>query len=189
MKQYISNVPRSIIKRSIEKLIEQNSQFLQPSSQKTSTSTEKIISTIAKKLPVNTYMDIAIGTGSLLANLDGEIYGSDINPRMAIIAKVYLYFCDKNIHLGEHNEDYENIQIDDSIENYIQYNKKGSAVVIFDPPMGDYRKYPQFNEWQQTSVLESKKPAKLQSEFLFLLSFLKLLFPLPTRVKKPLTPE
>ena len=172
VKQYISNVPKEIIKRSIEKLIEQNSQFLQPSSQKTSTSTEKIIRTIAKKLPVKIYMDIAIGTGSLLTNLDGEIYGSDINPRMAIIAKIYLYFCDKNIHLGEHNEDYENIQIDDSIENYIQYNKKEPAVVIFDPPMGDYRKYPQIEEWQQTSVLESKKLVKLQSELLFLLSFL-----------------
>lgn len=172
VKQYISNVPRSIIKRSIEKLIEQNSPFLQPSSQKTSTSTEKIISAIAKRLPVKTYMDIAIGTGSLLANLDGEIYGSDINPRMAIIAKVYLYFCDKNIHLGEHNEDYENIQIDDSIENYIQYNKKGSAVVIFDPPMGDFRQYPIYDEWQQSNILNGKKPLKLQSELLFLLSFL-----------------
>ena len=175
VKQYISNVPRSIIKRSIEKLIEQNSQFLQPSSQKTSTSTEKIISAIAKRLPVKTYMDIAIGTGSLLANLDGEIYGSDINPRMAIIAKVYLYFCDKNIHLGEHDKDYDNIQTDDSLENYIQYNKKEPAVIIFDPPMGDLRQIP--DKWIQNEKLaeiikSKKKNLKLPSEVLFLLNFL-----------------
>ena len=37
--------------------------------------------------------------------------------------------------------------------------------------MGDFRLYPKFEKWQNTKILE-KKPLKLQSELLFLLSFL-----------------
>ena len=165
-------VQRSIIKNAIEKLIDEKSQLLQTSNRKTASFTQKIITEIANKLVDNgNYIDLAIGTGSLLKDFDGDLYGIDVNPKMVIIARVYLFFCGKYKKLVNNHWE-ANITQADAIDDYISYKKDCNNIIIFDPPMGDYRKYPKFEEWQQTNILDSKKPIKLQSELLFLLSFL-----------------
>lgn len=165
-------ISRNEIKNTIEKLIDEKSQLLQTSNRKTASFTQKIITEIANKLVVNgNYIDLAIGTGSLLKDFDGDLYGIDVNPKMVIIARVYLFFCGKYKKLVNNHWE-ANITQADTIDDYISYKKGDNNIIIFDPPMGDYRKYPIFEEWQQTNILGSKKPIKLQSELLFLLSFL-----------------
>ena len=165
-------ISRNEIKNAIEKLIDEKSQLLQTSNRKTASFTQKIITGIANKLVDNgNYIDLAIGTGSLLKDFDGDLYGIDVNPKMVIIARVYLFFCGKYKKLVNNHWE-ANITQADTIDDYISYKKDCNNIIIFDPPMGDYRKYPKFEEWQQTNILGSKKPIKLQSELLFLLSFL-----------------
>lgn len=163
-------VQRSIIKDAIEKLINEKSLLLQSSNRKTAAFTQKIITSIAQKV-VNkgNYVDLAVGTGSLLKDLEGNLLGIDVNPKMVIIARIYLFFCGKYEKLSNNHWE-ANITQKDAIDDFAEY-KENENIVIFDPPMGDFRLYPKFEKWQNTKILE-KKPLKLQSELLFLLSFL-----------------
>lgn len=163
-------VQRNIIKDAIEKLINEKSSLLQSSNRKTADFTQKIITAITKKIfNRGNYIDLAVGTGSLLKDLEGNLFGIDVNPKMVIIARIYLFFCGKYKKLS--NNYWEaHITQKDAIDDYIKY-KEDKNIVIFDPPMGDFRLYPKFEEWQNTKIIE-KKPLKLQSELLFLISFL-----------------
>ena len=167
--QEYSKFSKKEIKNVLKNLINNKSELLQSSSRKTNTNTKQLISSIAKNLPYKNYIDLAIGTGSLLDDLNGKLYGIDVNPKLVVVAKIYLFFCEKEIDFDSFQMD-SNIRIGDAITEYPL--SKTNNIVLFDPPMGDYRKYPQLEEWQKTNILESKKPVKLQSELLFLLSFL-----------------
>ena len=167
--QEYSKFSKKEIKNVLKNLINNKSELLQSSSRKTNTNTKQLISSIAKNLPYKNYIDLAIGTGSLLDDLNGKLYGIDVNPKLVVVAKIYLFFCEKEIDFDSFQMD-SNIRIGDAITEYPM--SKANNIVLFDPPMGDYRKYPQLEEWQKTNILESKKPVKLQSELLFLLSFL-----------------
>lgn len=165
-------VQRSIIKNAIEKLIDEKSQLLQTSNRKTASFTQKVITKVANKLvEKGNYIDLAVGTGSLLKDFQGELYGIDVNPKMVIIARIYLFFCGRYKKLVNNHWD-ANITQADTIDDYISYKKDNNNIIIFDPPMGDFRQYPIYDEWQQSNILNGKKPLKLQSELLFLLSFL-----------------
>lgn len=165
-------VSKNIIKNAIEKLIDEKSSLLQTSNRKTAFFTQKIITDIANKLIIKgNYIDLAVGTGSLLKDLEGEVYGIDINPKMVIIARIYLFFCGKYEKLSNQHWNANIIQ-EDAIDDYVSYKNDGRNVIVFDPPMGDFRQYPRYDEWQESNILKGKKPVKLQSELLFLLSFL-----------------
>ena len=145
---------------------------MQASSRKTNTNTKQLISSIAKKLPYKNYIDLAIGTGSLLDELNGELYGIDVNPKIVAVAKIYLFFCEKNIDFNSFQND-SSIRIGDAITEYPI--SKTNNVVIFDPPMGDIRQAPEewYNNIKFREILKVKKQnIKLPSEVLFLLSFL-----------------
>lgn len=157
------------IKNAIESLLLDKCSILQASCRQTDRFTQKIITKIAKSLnSKGPYIDLALGTGSLLKDFDGEIWGDDINPKMVIIARCYLYFYLENVN-------YENLMNDirlrDNIETF-DYSDYHDAVLIFDPPMGDFRLYPKDEKWQNTEILPHSKPVKLQSEVLFLMNFL-----------------
>ena len=157
------------IKNAIENLLNYKCPMLQASSRQTDSFTQKIITKIAKLLnSKGPYIDLAIGTGSLLKDFDGEVWGGDINPKMVIIARCYLYFYSENVTYEDLKND---IRLQDSIETF-DYSEYKNAVILFDPPMGDFRLYPKDEKWQNTEILHYNKPVKLQSEILFLMSFL-----------------
>ncbi len=160
---------KNIIKNAIEKLFDEKCQFLSPSARPTNKFTQKLITKIAKTLNAKgPYIDLAVGTGGLLKDFDGEVWGDDINPKMVAIARCYLYFYFGNIEFKGITND---IRLNDSIETY-EYSKYRDAVIIFDPPMGDLRTYPKDKEWQNTDIIGQKKPNRLQSEILFLMNVL-----------------
>ena len=168
-------VQRSIIKSAIEKLVDEKAQLLQTSNKKTASFTQKVITEVANKLVKNgNYIDLAVGTGSLLKDFNGDLYGIDVNPKMVIIARVYLFFCGKYKKLV--NRHWEaNITQADTIEDYISYKNDKNSIIIFDPPMGDIRQVPEewYNNIKFNEILKAKKQnIKLPSEVLFLLSFL-----------------
>lgn len=157
------------IKNAIEKLLLEKCRMLQASSRQTDGFTQKIITKIAKLLnSKGPYIDLAVGTGSLLKDFDGEVWGDDINPKMVVIARCYLYFYLKDVTY----EDLKNaIRLQDNVETF-DYSEYKNAVILFDPPMGDFRLYPKGEKWQNTEILHNNKPVKLQSEILFLMNFL-----------------
>ena len=157
------------IKNAIENLLHDKCPMLQASSRQTDSFTQKIITKIAKLLnSKGPYIDLAIGTGSLLKDFYGEVWGDDINPKMVIIARCYLYFHLENVTYEDLKND---IRLQDSIETF-DYSEYKNAVILFDPPMGDFRLYPKDEKWQNTEIIHYNKPVKLQSEILFLMSFL-----------------
>lgn len=157
------------IRNAIESLLLDKCSFLQASCRQTNNFTQKIITKISKFLnSKGPYIDLALGTGSLLKDLDGEICGNDINPKMVIIARCYLYFYIENVTYEDLMND---IRLRDSVESF-DYSDYHDAVIIFDPPMGDFRLYPKDEKWQNTEILPFSKPVKLQSEVLFLMNFL-----------------
>ncbi len=156
------------IKNAIENLLQDKSPMLQASSRQTDSFTQRVITQIAKLLnSKGPYIDLAVGTGSLLKDFDGEVWGDDINPKMVVIARCYLYFYLNDVTYESLIND---IRLQDSIETF-NYTGYKNAVIFFDPPMGDFRLYPKDERWQNTEIF-NKKPVKLQSEILFLMNFL-----------------
>lgn len=156
------------IKNAIENLLQDKSPMLQASSRQTDSFTQRVITQIAKLLnSKGPYIDLAVGTGSLLKDFDGEVWGDDINPKMVVIARCYLYFYLNDVTYESLIND---IRLQDSIETF-NYTGYKNAVILFDPPMGDFRLYPKDERWQNTEIF-NKKPVKLQSEILFLMNFL-----------------
>lgn len=174
IRKYIiySKAPKRDIYLAIDKLIEEKNLLLEPSMRRTPKEIQKIITTIASSMNVKgPCIDLAIGTGSLLRDLKGELWGDDINPKMVIIARCYLFFANEDILFDGLKND---IRLNDCINTY-DYRKYKNAVVIFDPPMGDLRQIP--DKWIQNEKLAEiikpkKKNLKLPSEVLFLLNFL-----------------
>ena len=156
------------IKNAIENLLQDKCPMLQASSRQTDSFTQRVITQIAKLLnSKGPYIDLAVGTGSLLKDFDGEVWGDDINPKMVVIARCYLYFYLNDVTYESLIND---IRLQDSIETF-NYTGYKNAVILFDPPMGDFRLYPKDERWQNTEIF-NKKPVKLQSEILFLMNFL-----------------
>lgn len=156
------------IKNAIENLLQDKCQMLQASSRQTDSFTQRVITKIAKLLnSKGPYIDLAVGTGSLLKDFDVEVCGDDINPKMVVIARCYLYFYLKDVTYESLKND---IRLQDSIETF-DYSGYKNAVILFDPPMGDFRLYPKDEKWQNTGIF-NKIPLKLQSEILFLINFL-----------------
>lgn len=156
------------IKNAIENLLKDKCPMLQASSRQTDGFTQRVITKVAKLLnSEGPYIDIAVGTGSLLKDFDVEVWGDDINPKMVVIARCYLYFYLKNVTYESLIND---IRLQDSIETF-DYSGYKNAVILFDPPMGDFRLYPKDEKWQNTEIF-NKTPLKLQSEILFLMNFL-----------------
>lgn len=156
------------IKNAIENLLQDKCQMLQASSRQTDSFTQRVITKIAKLLnSKGPYIDLAVGTGSLLKDFGVEVWGDDINPKMVVIARCYLYFYLKDVTYESLKND---IRLQDSIETF-DYSGYKNAVILFDPPMGDFRLYPKDEKWQNTGIF-NKIPLKLQSEILFLINFL-----------------
>lgn len=156
------------IKNAIENLLQDKCPMLQASSRQTDSFTQRVITQIAKLLnSKGPYIDLAVGTGSLLKDFGVEVWGDDINPKMVVIARCYLYFYLKDVTYESLKND---IRLQDSIETF-DYSGYKNAVILFDPPMGDFRLYPKDEKWQNTGIF-NKIPLKLQNEILFLINFL-----------------
>lgn len=145
------------IKNVIENLLKDKCPMLQASSRQTDGFTQRVITKVAKLLnSEGPYIDIAVGTGSLLKDFDVEVWGDDINPKMVVIARCYLYFYLKNVTYESLIND---IRLQDSIETF-DYSGYKNAVILFDPPMGDFRLYPKDEKWQNTEIF-NKTPPKI----------------------------
>ncbi len=109
-----------------------------------------------------TIIDLSVGKGTLLENLSNPIAGQDIDLRQVIISE---------FSLSKYNE-IKNIFVGDSLEDTNIFKKNKDSIYVFDPPMGDLRAYPKTDKWQNTNIIDKIKPTRLQSEILFLMSFL-----------------
>lgn len=169
--EIFAKVSKGNIYTVIEKLIDDKNMLLEPSMRRTDKQTQKIITGIVNNLNIiGPCIDLAVGTGSLLRDIKGELWGDDINPKMVIIARCYLYFANDDMSFDGLKND---IRLNDCIGTF-DYRDYMNAVVIFDPPMGDMRQIP--DKWQEnqklSEIITKKKIFKLPSEILFLLNFL-----------------
>lgn len=160
IQKYKSLKPEQI-KTAIKELVDSLDDIYAPDKKRTNNFTAKLIQNIISYIDTNkTVIDLSVGKGTLLKNMVNPIVGQDIDLRQVIISELLL---------SKYNE-IGNFFQGDSIETTKIFNKDNS-IFVFDPPMGDLRPYPKGVEWAETNIL-STKPARLQSEILFLINFL-----------------
>ena len=128
---------------------------------------------ISKNLLKNTknsvFFDLAVGTGSILENLPGDVYGFDVDGKLAIIAQNYLFFSnEKKIDIQQRDSIFENVFNFDTSKT-----SKDFSIFFFDPPMGGNSRTIPAN-WSGTNYQEiiGEGTKKASSEALFLTNYL-----------------
>jgi hypothetical protein len=156
----------------LRKIIIEWSEETTPDKKITPENVVKIMQSFAKNLIKNIedpeFIDLSVGTGSILENLPGDIFGFDVDGRLASIAQNYLFFS---------NDFAPKIKKSDSISEEVfifnEFQTSGnSSVFLFDPPMGDSRAIPA--NWSGSNYQEiiGNKTKKAASEALFLTNYL-----------------
>ncbi len=130
------------IELNFHRLIKDIEERLPAEQQRTNAINVSLIQKIAKKInPKGPFIDLAVGFGGLIWQLDNTSYIQDINKNILDIAEL-IAFQSNNIC---------NILSNDSIKDPLPNNGKG--IFLFDPPMGQNRAKPK--EWNAFAQIEN----------------------------------
>lgn len=160
---------KNLIKKELRKLIVEWSEEVIPEKKITPENIVKIMQSIAKNLSKNIkdtkFIDLAVGTGSLLENLQGNVTGFDIDGKSIYISGGYLYFS------NEYDIDTLQRDVITNFKGIFEYSSELS-IFLFDPPMGDSRDIPFIWKGKNYAEIIGEKTTKLSSELLFLVNYL-----------------
>lgn len=163
--QEIEREPLQTVGKAINKLCKNS--LTKPDALPTDDFSVKIMQAFAKNISNNkSFIDICTGTGKLLTNIGSQdIYGREISPEYAEIAKANLFFSNKN-----YNVDYS-IHCQDGLS--LGNEKLENSTYLFDPPINAKVSIDNYyNNLKSIRTFTKTNMEVIPSEYAFLYSIL-----------------